>query len=66
MPDLPAYPPSAMTTYELRDRKSELEHAITASPPGATSQTALRHQLAAVIAEQDERARIRRTRNPSQ
>jgi hypothetical protein len=50
------HPLYAMTTYELRDRRSELEEAIKAGDPGA----ALREDLAAVLAEEDQRASIRR------
>jgi hypothetical protein len=63
MPDQPAYPPAAMTTSELTNRRRELEQTLTTSPP---SRAILRRQLDEVIAEQDERTRIRHTREPSQ
>ena len=66
MPDQPAYPPADMTTSELTKRRRDLEQALTTSPPGAPSQAILRRQLDEVIAEQDERTRIRHTREPSQ
>jgi hypothetical protein len=46
-----------LTTYELKDRRRELERAITGIAPGAPVQAALRRQLDAVIAEQEDRAR---------
>jgi hypothetical protein len=66
MPDQPAYPAAAMTTSELTNRRRDLEHALSTSPPGAPGHAILRRQLDEVIAEQDERTRIRQTREPSQ
>jgi hypothetical protein len=54
----PKHPLHALTTYELKDRRRELEHAIKGIAPDAPIQADLRHQLDAVIAEQDDRARI--------
>jgi hypothetical protein len=54
----PKHPLHALTTYELRDRRRELEHAIKGVAPDAPVQAMLRAQLDAVLAEQDERARI--------
>jgi hypothetical protein len=48
----------ALTTYELRDRRRELEHAINGVAPDAAVRAMLRAQLDAVRAEQDERTRI--------
>jgi hypothetical protein len=60
------HPLYAMTTYELRERREELEHAIEDSAPDAAVQNALRNELAAVLGEQDQRAAIRRAdRSPS-
>jgi len=56
----PKYPLSALTTYELRDRRRELEGAITGIAPDAPVQADLRLQLDAVLAEQEDRARIAR------
>jgi hypothetical protein len=58
----PKHPLDAMTTYELRDRRRELEHAIKSITPEAPVQAMLRGQLDAVLAEQDERARIAKSR----
>jgi hypothetical protein len=54
----PKHPLHALTTYELRDRRRELERAVKDIAPDAPVQAMLREQLDAVIAEQDERARI--------
>jgi len=53
------HPVYALTTYELNERRSALEHAIGEIPPDAPVPEYLRDDLAGVIAEQDERARIR-------
>jgi hypothetical protein len=54
----PKYPLHAMTTYELRDRRSELEQAIENGVLDSAAQADLRRQLEAVIAEQEDRVRI--------
>jgi hypothetical protein len=53
------YPVYALTTYELNERRSALEHAISEISPSTDVPGTLRDDLADVIAEQDERARIR-------
>jgi hypothetical protein len=50
----------ALTTYELRDRRRELERAIQGISPGAPVQADLRRALDAVLAEQQDRARLAR------
>jgi|HubBroStandDraft_3_1064219.scaffolds.fasta_scaffold1601902_2 hypothetical protein len=60
MPDKPVYPPAAMTTYELRDLRRDLEHAISGITPGTPVPPALRARLEDVLAEQHERAHARR------
>jgi hypothetical protein len=57
----PKHPLPALTTYELRDYRRELESAIAffdkqTPPPPARDQ--LQANLDAVLAEQEERARI--------
>jgi hypothetical protein len=47
-----------MTTYELRNHRCELVHAISRTDPAAPIQASLRARLDAVIAEQDDRAGI--------
>jgi hypothetical protein len=48
----------ALTSYELRDYRRLLEHAITTIAPDAPVQAVLRGKLDAVLAEQDDRARL--------
>ena len=54
----PKHPISALTTYELARYRRELEHATATLPEHATVRELLQQRLAAVLAEQDERARI--------
>lgn len=54
----PKHPLHAMTTYELRDRRRELEHAINGAAPDAPVQALLRAQLADVANEEQDRRRI--------
>jgi hypothetical protein len=54
----PKHPVSALTTYELRDYRSDLERAIRGIAPDASVQADLRRKLGAVIAEQEDRARM--------
>jgi hypothetical protein len=60
MPDQPACPPAAMTTYELRDLRRDLEHTISGVTPGAPVPAGLRARLEDVLAEQHERVQARR------
>lgn len=53
------YPVYALTTYELNERRSVLEQAIKEIPPGASVPGYFQKCLASVIAEQDQRSRIR-------
>jgi hypothetical protein len=54
----PKHPLYALTTYELTNRRRELEHAIRGISPGAPVEAALRRALNAVLAEQEDRARL--------
>jgi hypothetical protein len=54
----PKHPLPALTSYELRDYRRLLERAIEGISPGAPVQAALRAKLDAVLAEQDDRARM--------
>jgi hypothetical protein len=56
----PKHPLYALTTYELKDRRRELERAIKGIAADATIQADLRRALDAVIAEQEDRARSAR------
>ena len=53
----PKHPLDQLTTYELRDRRRQLESAVKGISPDAPIQAELRRKLDAVIAEQDDRAR---------
>jgi hypothetical protein len=55
----PKHPLHAMTTFELRDYRKQLEHALNNGVIGHAPVAArLQEQLAAVLAEQDSRARL--------
>jgi hypothetical protein len=54
----PVHPLPAMTTYELRDYRRDLEHALTAAPHDDPARAQIQQQLTAVLAEQDDRAKI--------
>jgi uncharacterized protein involved in exopolysaccharide biosynthesis len=56
--ELPKHPVPALTAYELRDYRRDLERAIQGISPGAPVQAHLRRKLDAVIAEQEDRARL--------
>lgn len=64
----PKHPVHALTTYELNEHRSALERAIREISPGAAIPECLRNDLAEVLAEQEQRTRIReasrRTRSP--
>lgn len=56
----PKHPVHALTTYELRDYRRDLERAITGISLDAPVQAHLRRKLDEVIAEQEDRARLAR------
>ena len=56
----PKHPLHALTTYELRNRRRDLECAITGIAPDAPVQADLRRKLDAVLAEQENRERLSR------
>lgn len=58
LPDPLKHPLHALTTYELNGRRRELERAIKGIAADAPVQTDLRRDLDAVLAEQEDRARI--------
>jgi hypothetical protein len=61
----PEHPLPAMTTYELRDYRRQLESAIAffdRQDPVPPARSRLQASLDAVLAEQDERARIAHAR----
>ncbi len=56
----PKYPVSALTTFELRRYRRELEHAVKTLPEHATVREELQQRLAVVLAEQEDRRKIAR------
>jgi hypothetical protein len=59
--DQPKHPLHALATFELRNYRKDLERAIKGIPPDAPVQSVLQRKLGAVIAEQEERARMARS-----
>jgi hypothetical protein len=59
--DQPKHPLYALTTYELRDYRRDLEHVIEATSADAPAQADLRRKLAEVLGEQESRAEITAT-----
>lgn len=61
--DRPPHPLHAMTTYELKDYRRQLESAVAfygRQDPVPPARARLQAKLDLVLAEQDERARIAR------
>lgn len=59
--DRPKHPLHAMTTYELRDHRDQLERAIAffdSKDPVPAVRDDLQAELDAVVGEQDERMRL--------
>jgi hypothetical protein len=56
----PKHPLPALTTYELRDYRRDLERAIAGIVADAPVQAVLRRKLDAVLAEQEDRVRMAR------
>ena len=56
--ETPKHPLHALTSYELRNYRRDLEHAIKHIASGAPVQADLRRKLDAVIAEQEDRAKL--------
>jgi hypothetical protein len=56
------HPIPQMTTFELTDLREALEQSLAMQklPPGSRPREELQQRLSEVIAEQDDRARIRR------
>jgi hypothetical protein len=54
----PKHPLPSLTSYELRDYRRELEHAIKGISTDAPVQADLRSKLDAVLDEQEDRARL--------
>jgi hypothetical protein len=58
----PEHPVDQLTTWELRDYRWDLECALAAIPADAPARAQLTARLATVVAEQDDRAKIRAAR----
>ena len=54
----PPHPMYALTTYELRNYRRELEHSLKTLPEHAQVRALLQQRLAEVLAEQDSRNRL--------
>jgi hypothetical protein len=54
----PQHPVPALTTFELRDYRRDLEHALTTLPGHAATRELLQDRLAEVMGEQESRAKI--------
>jgi len=54
----PAHPTHSLTTYELKNYRRELEHALKTIPEHAQVRELLQQRLAEVLAEQDSRIRL--------
>ena len=54
----PPHPMHALTTYELRNYRRELEHSLKTLPEHAQVRALLQQRLAEVLAEQDSRNRM--------
>ena len=54
----PPHPMHSLTTYELKNYRRELEHALKTIPEHAQVRELLQQRLAEVLAEQDSRNRL--------
>ena len=54
----PPHPVPALTTYELRNYRRELEQSLSALPEHVAVRVILQQRLAQVLAEQDSRNRL--------
>ena len=54
----PPHSVHALTTYELRNYRRELEHSLRALPEHVAVRVLLQQRLAEVLAEQDSRSRL--------
>jgi hypothetical protein len=61
----PAHPVHSLTTYELKNYRRELEHALKTIPEHAQVRELLKQRLAEVLAEQDSRNQLRQASAPS-
>jgi hypothetical protein len=56
------HPVEALATFELRDLRRDLDNALIETPADDPMRVVLQGKLRAVIAEQEERARVRQGR----
>ena len=56
----PKHPTYALTTYELRDYRRQLEHALKTLPSHAEVRVLLQQRLTDVLTEQDSRTQFQR------
>ena len=54
----PTHPMHSLTTYELKNYRRELEHALKTIPEHVQVRELLKQRLAEVLAEQDSRNRL--------
>ena len=54
----PSHPVHALTTYELKSYRRELEHSLRALSEHVAVRVLLQQRLAEVLAEQDSRSRL--------
>jgi hypothetical protein len=57
----PPHPTHALTTYELKNYRRELEHSLKTLPERAEVRALLQQRLTEVLAEQDSRDRLHQT-----
>jgi hypothetical protein len=55
----PPHPMHSLTTYELKNYRRELEHALKTIPEHAQVRELLQQRLAEALAEQDSRNQLR-------
>ena len=60
----PKHPMYALTTFELRDYRRQLEHALSALPGHATMREQFQQRLVEVLTEQDARTRLQHSDRP--
>jgi hypothetical protein len=57
----PPHPMHALTTYELKNYRRELEHSLKTLPEHAQVRVLLQQRLTEVLAEQDSRNQLQQT-----
>jgi hypothetical protein len=62
--DQPKHPIHALTTYELRNYRHELEHALKTFPSHATVREQLQQRLTEVLTEQQARTQLQHASRP--